>query len=177
MLGQYWGPLPKHPPGPDKKIGSESEPIHPPTLAELGLDRKRAARDVTFAAIEEDFFGNIISDRRARKDLSISAVYAEVKRELARRSLAGRLSNIGEAQDCEGVFDVLVIDPPWPQEKLWREQPKNEGGWRQKSCSQKSGLQDLPLTLEEWGLEKNRASRDLCFAEIASAEICAKSSP
>ena len=89
QLGVFWKDRPKNPGRLSR--GSLLEPRDTtPTLDELGLDRKRAMRDLTFADVEEHIFEQIIATRRANQDLSAFGVYADAKRELARR--ANRIS-------------------------------------------------------------------------------------
>jgi phage N-6-adenine-methyltransferase len=52
--------------GRPRKIGSDSEPIKPPTLAEVGIDKKLSARAQKIAAVPEAKFEGMIGDWRER---------------------------------------------------------------------------------------------------------------
>jgi hypothetical protein len=73
-LGELWKERPKNPG--TRTLGGSLDgisgsallepPENTPTLAELGLDKKRAARNLCFADVELAKFDEIIADRRAR---------------------------------------------------------------------------------------------------------------
>jgi N6-adenosine-specific RNA methylase IME4 len=126
-LGEFWAEQPKNPGTRTDGSGGSvlAPPLEIPTLAELNLDKKRAARDLTFADIEETFLERCIAERRANQDLSVFGVYADVKRELARRKIQRR-DGESSADEISGLFDVLVIDPPWPMQKFDRDVRPNQ---------------------------------------------------
>lgn len=49
--------------------------------------------------------------------------FAEVRREEKREEIIERLESVEaiEAKEAEGVFDVIVLDPPWPMQKIERD--------------------------------------------------------
>ena len=49
--------------------------------------------------------------------------FAEVRREEKREEIIERLESVEaiEAKAAEGVFDVIVLDPPWPMQKIERD--------------------------------------------------------
>lgn len=68
-LGELLITAPKAVPGPrPKKIGSETAPISPPTLAEQGLDKKTSARCQKLAAVPETKFEAHVASVRARAE-------------------------------------------------------------------------------------------------------------
>jgi N6-adenosine-specific RNA methylase IME4 len=157
-LGELWRVMPKNPG--TRTVGgsvdgiSGSSILEPPenalTLADRGLDKKRAMRDLCFADLEADAFDQIIAQRRTNNDLSVFGVYADVKREFARRKNAQK--QYGEAADAEGTFDVLVIDPPWPIEKIQRDVRPNQVGLDYPTMSQSELL--------EWSYAREKAADD-----------------
>ncbi len=65
---------------------------------------------------------------QARAVLEGRRTAADVVRELRREATAQRLNEVAarEAQAPEGVFDVIVIDPPWPMRKIERDCRPNQ---------------------------------------------------
>jgi N6-adenosine-specific RNA methylase IME4 len=57
-------------------------------------------------------------------DLSLASATREVKRE----AVVARLENTEakEVKELAGVYDVLVIDPPWPMQKIERDERPNQ---------------------------------------------------
>jgi len=53
---------------------------------------------------------------------------ADAKRELRREALVTKLEDIGtrKVKAAQGVYDVIVIDPPWPMEKIERDVRPNQ---------------------------------------------------
>jgi len=55
----------------------------------------------------------------------------QAKREIARAEIIDRLEDIGaqEVKKLQGVYDVIVIDPPWQMEKIDRDVAPNQTGF------------------------------------------------
>ncbi len=62
---------------------------------------------------------NLLND-----DMTISKAIQETKR----KQITEKLNDIAtvEAKEVEGVFDVIVVDPPWPMEKIERDVAPNQ---------------------------------------------------
>jgi N6-adenosine-specific RNA methylase IME4 len=60
-------------------------------------------------------------------ELSLASATREIKRE----AVVANLENIEakEAKELAGVYDVLVIDPPWPMQKIERDERPNQSGF------------------------------------------------
>jgi hypothetical protein len=90
-LGKEWKERPKNPGTRTQLVGRgviggalSEPPIDAPTLAELGLERKRAARDVTFSDIEDEppkEGGNLRNTQVIRGTYSASRIVARLKRD------------------------------------------------------------------------------------------------
>jgi len=121
---------------------------------EHGVSRQTIERDGQFAAaiektaaIEPDLERKVVSGKGPAKAAVIKAAEllethpdqaravlegrrtaADVVRELRREATAQRLNEVAarEAQAPEGVFDVIVIDPPWPMRKIERDCRPNQ---------------------------------------------------
>ncbi len=101
---------------PSQGIGSESEPISkPPTLAEMGIDKKLSARAQKLAAIPEDQFEGMISDWRERVSKETERVTANLLREGEKAQRDADLAKV-ELSWPEGKFQVIYADPPWRYE-------------------------------------------------------------
>lgn len=59
-----------------------------------------------------------------KQEISINQAYKEVKREQKREEVA-KIAN-AEPKEFVGLYDVVVIDPPWPMEKIERECSPNQ---------------------------------------------------
>ena len=53
-------------------------------------------------------------------------------------------------QDCSGVFDVIVIDPPWPMSKIERDERPNQSEFEYPTMSEESIL--------GWGMPQSKAA-------------------
>src|SRR5579859_4574848 len=102
---------------PYQSTGSKTEPVdRPSTLAEKGVDKKRAARAKKLAEIAEA----IAADGKAVSPTTIlSAVRSEVKRDKIHAVSVAAFSE-------DGPFGVVVIDPPWKMQKIDRDVRPNQ---------------------------------------------------
>jgi len=71
--------------------------------------------------------------READPDLAAQVLAGEIDlaaatREIKRRKVVADLEDVArrEAKRVEGVFDVVVLDPPWPMEKIERNERPNQ---------------------------------------------------
>lgn len=90
-----------------------------PTLAEMGLDKKTSKLAQDIASLPDDQIEKIKSGVMA-----ISKATTEARR----TEIVNKLESI-EAQQVkaiQGVYDVIVIDPPWPMEKIERDVAPNQ---------------------------------------------------
>jgi N6-adenosine-specific RNA methylase IME4 len=73
-----------------------------------------------------------------------------VKREIKRKEIIERLENIDtkEAKDIQGVYDVIVIDPPWPMEKIERDERPNQSEFDYPTMTE-SELEELIIPTAE----------------------------
>jgi len=61
-------------------------------------------------------------------DISIKKAYTQIQREVKRAETIEKLNDINtqETKKLEGKYDVIVIDPPWPMEKIERDVRPNQ---------------------------------------------------
>lgn len=76
------------------------------------------------AAMPEEEFEHHIEDARGERPITTSGIIQEVKRDKAKSNLED--IKIQETKKINGVYDVIVIDPPWPIEKIERDVAPNQ---------------------------------------------------
>jgi len=101
------------------ETSSSVEPVLEPTLAELGLTKKESSRAQLLANIPDEDFQSLKSNQ-----LKISDIIREQKRQ----HIIDKLEDISvrEVKELEGVYDVVVIDPPWDMQKIERDERPNQ---------------------------------------------------
>lgn len=69
-----------------------------------------------------------IKEQARAGEISINKAYATVRREQKRKKIIAKLENIKikEIKEIEGVYDVIVIDPPWQMKKIERDVRPNQ---------------------------------------------------
>ena len=90
-----------------------------PTLSELGVTKRESSEAQFLADLPDEDFEEV-----ATGDKTI----ADAKREHKRKTIIDHLEDIElkEAKAIEGVYDVIVIDPPWPMKKIERDVTPNQ---------------------------------------------------
>jgi N6-adenosine-specific RNA methylase IME4 len=104
--------------GGDRKSKSPEVTLKP-TLSDLGLTKRESSEAQMLAGAAADKQEDVISGKTTR---------ADVRREKKRKEIIERLEDVKtkEVKKVEGVYDVIVIDPPWPMEKIEREVRPNQ---------------------------------------------------
>lgn len=99
--------------GRTKKLGgTRAAPPNPtPTLKDLGISKKQSARAQKLA----DLPAKVIDAVEEGKTTFVKAVRAQTK--------DAQLAKVAQLSPTEGVYDVLVVDPPWEYDR----QPKDSG--------------------------------------------------
>ena len=95
-----------------------------PSYEELGINKYHAHQWQTIASLpEEELIERLEETKASGKEITTAGVYRDVKREYARAEAINNLENINtlEAKAIEGVYDVVVIDPPWEMKKIERD--------------------------------------------------------
>jgi len=90
-----------------------------PTLAELGVTKRESSEAQFLADLPEETFEDVATGQKT---------VATAKRESKRATIIEHLEDIElkEAKIIEGVYDVIVIDPPWPMKKIERDERPNQ---------------------------------------------------
>lgn len=103
-----------------------------PTLSEAGIDKHLADRARKLAAVPETEFNSLmenwrekVSDENSKVTLNLMAAG---EREIRRKAQQIDLQDIeaSEVIPVFGVYDVIVIDPPWPMQKIERDVRPNQ---------------------------------------------------
>lgn len=110
---------------PAEKTCSDPEQVFeaPPTLAEVGIDRKLSSRTQRLASMDADEFEQALArhaeEMRAgqgRVAMDLLKIGAEEKGRAHRRNLAQVLSEQSAALPAGRVYPCAYIDPPWKRE-------------------------------------------------------------
>lgn len=97
---------------PKQLDGSRALPSNrPPTLAELGLTKRESAEAQALAELSEEQFNEVVA--RAMPLSSAAKEARKAQREAAVAEVNAAIKAEGVAPP-DGLFDVIVIDPPWP---------------------------------------------------------------
>lgn len=90
-----------------------------PTLSELGLTKRESSEAQLLASIPQETFEKVKTGETTKSD---------IKREAKREGIITKLEDIKvrEAKAIEGIYDVIIIDPPWPMEKIERDVRPNQ---------------------------------------------------
>jgi N6-adenosine-specific RNA methylase IME4 len=122
--------------------GSRALPSNaPPTLAELGISKKESSNAQFLAGLPEEAF-----DKIKTGEMTINNAISESKR----KNIIANLEDISnkKAKAIQGVYDVVVIDPPWPMEKIERDCRPNQSEFDYPTMTENE-LSDLSIPCAE----------------------------
>ncbi len=112
-MGEMLADTERAKPGPDQKKIVPSPDVRepPPTLSDLGITYRESSESQMLAAQPKEEQQAVINGEKKVTD---------VKREAKRRKVIKDLDGISEkkAKKLKGVYDVIVVDPPWPMKRM-----------------------------------------------------------
>jgi len=95
-----------------------------PTLAEAGIDKNLAKKARTLGGLSDEEFEAVVKETRARIADEADRITRRTINVAARKSTGSR-----QAVIPDGRYGCIVIDPPWPMEKIEREVRPNQVGF------------------------------------------------
>lgn len=99
-----------------KGDGRPAKASQPATLSKIGVNRSQSSRWQAIAAVPaRDFNRHVAETKKAGRELTSTSV-AKLAQKRASMGPNGK-----PVSPPRGKFDVIVIDPPWPMEKILRE--------------------------------------------------------
>ncbi|MGY8665702.1 MT-A70 family methyltransferase [Bradyrhizobium sp. UFLA05-109] len=111
-----------------KKTGPRGTYVDPrdsaPTVLELGIDKKRLLRAEKLADMGEDERAALTADLKAADKAVTPAALLAASRKNAKAEK--RQAALTAVFSETGPFDVVVIDPPWPMQKIDRNERPNQ---------------------------------------------------
>jgi N6-adenosine-specific RNA methylase IME4 len=112
-----------------------------PTYSEIGINKRDAHQWQTIASMPEEELLEYLEDSKEKsKEITTADVYRNVKKDLRTENIAYQKQQIenGEAILPEGMFEIIVIDPPWEYGTEY-----NSAGRRAASPYPEMGLDEL----------------------------------
>ena len=102
-----------------KSTSNIMEPVETPTLADLGVTKRESAEAQFLATLPDEKFEEVATGQTS---------VATARRESKRAVIIDELEDIAtkEAKAVDGVYDVIVVDPPWPMKKIDRDERPNQ---------------------------------------------------
>jgi N6-adenosine-specific RNA methylase IME4 len=93
-------------------------------IQENDIPKTTAYRWQQLAEMPELVFEKHLEEERGERPITTSGIIQDVRRAKVRNDLESVEAQ--EAKTLEGVYDVIVIDPPWQMEKIEREERPNQ---------------------------------------------------
>ena len=125
-LGEMLGEMNKNPGG---QAEHKSYLLHDvttrnPTLPDLGIDRTQSYRWQTLAKLPEDVFDSYIEEKKeAQEEITTVGFLSLANSYLQKEKHDAMLSDV---EPPDGVYDVIVVDPPWHMQKIERKVSPNQ---------------------------------------------------
>lgn len=127
-LGEALDLIPRNKGGRKKTCHSRGQVSRPPNLKELGVSRNEASKSEKILSIPEPIFESKIAEVISAPSESSTAAFV---REIVKDKSTQRNGELKHAKTTvpEGKYHVIVVDPPWPMEKIERDCRENQAGF------------------------------------------------
>jgi len=89
-----------------------------PTLTDLGISKRQSYKWQHIAKLPEEQLEKCVAEIKAIPDQELTT--AAILREATKYTLTQK--EYKEPEPFEGLYDVIIIDPPWPMEKIERDE-------------------------------------------------------
>lgn len=118
-----------------KRYGAEKKAAHRPEKGDQNeplktADRIAAETGTSAATVKraEPFAQSIDADPKLKAALMETGTVKSAIREKKRAEVVARLESTAavESKTAQGLYDVIVIDPPWPMQKIDRDERPNQ---------------------------------------------------
>jgi N6-adenosine-specific RNA methylase IME4 len=129
--------LPTPPPEqPAQARAAPSEPpTPPPSLAELGISKMQSSRWQAIAGVpDEAFEDHVAGVKQSGDELTTAGVYRLAKQKRNQEALVAVANRVVAVPT--GRYSCIVIDPPWPMQKIEREVRPNQVGFEYPTMSE-----------------------------------------
>jgi len=115
--------------GRDSSGGIIVKPLEdePPTLSDLGISKSQSHRWQTEAQVPDEAFEQYVAETKASdEELTSKDLYRLGQRVKQAEEREQTRENVLDASDIVGQYRTLVIDPPWPVQKILRDVRPNQ---------------------------------------------------
>jgi len=111
-----------HPPGPDKEDRSH-DATEPPKLEDIGINKSQSSRWQQMADVPEidfeKYIAHVVVEEKELTTSGIMRLARDVKEARAKESVVKQPAPSGK-------YGTIIVDPPWPIQKVLREQRPNQ---------------------------------------------------
>ena len=98
-----------------------------PTLAELEVTPKQSSRWQQEAEVPPEVFEQYVAETKANDEELTSAGLLRITKKLRQaKEREETAQNVLDTDDIEGPYRTIVIDPPWPVQKILRDVRPNQ---------------------------------------------------
>lgn len=106
--------------------GDRKSKSTPRTLNDHGISKQQSARWQIEADLSDDRFEEYIAECKESGDIPTAK---EVRRLAKQEQQAKAQVDLDHADLPEGIYDVIVIDPPWPMQRIDRDKAPEDTGF------------------------------------------------
>lgn len=120
-LGQMLAETDKRDGGDAMRARSHDVTELPPKLADLGISKMQSSRWQAEASLPEDVFERHVAEVKANGEELTTAGVLQLASRMQRQEAIKDLSRLDQTLETVTKYRCIVIDPPWPIQKIERE--------------------------------------------------------